>query len=66
MTHDHLDRPRLSCREQFKEGDEEADRGNDGKTPSKSGLVLNGITVAGMPCQKKKKKKKKKRKKRQT
>ena len=28
---------------QFKEGDEEADRGNDGKTTSKSGLALNGI-----------------------
>ena len=42
-SHDHLDWPRLSYREQFKEGDEEADRGNDGKTTSKSGLVLNGI-----------------------
>ena len=30
--------PRLSYREQFKEGDEEADRGNNGKTTSKSGL----------------------------
>ena len=26
------------------EGDEEADRGNDGKTTSKSGLALNGIS----------------------
>ena len=34
---------------------------NDGKTTSKSGLALNGITMAGMPCQKKKKKKKKRR-----
>ena len=39
---DHLDWPRLSYREQNKEGDEEADRGNDGKTMSKSGLALNG------------------------
>ena len=30
-------------REQFKEGDEEVDRGNDGKTTSKSRLALNGI-----------------------
>ena len=37
-SHDHLDWPRLSYREQFKEGDEEADRGNDGKIISKSGL----------------------------
>ena len=33
-SNDHLDWPRLSYREQFKEGDEEADRGNDGKTTS--------------------------------
>ena len=26
-----------------KEGDEEADRGNNGKTTSRSGLALNGI-----------------------
>ena len=38
-----LDWLRLSHREQFKEGDEEADRRNDGKTTSKSGLALNGI-----------------------
>ena len=31
----------------FKEGDEEADRGNEGKTTSKSGLVLNGIYYYG-------------------
>ena len=31
----------------FKEGDEEADRGNDGKTTSKSGLALNGISYYG-------------------
>ena len=43
MSYDHLDWPRLSNREQFNEGDEEADRGNDGKT-SKSGLALNGIS----------------------
>ena len=30
-SHDHLDWPRLSYTEQFKEGDEEADRGNDGR-----------------------------------
>ena len=44
MPHDHLDWPRLSYREQFKEGDEAADRGNDGKTTAKSGLALNGIS----------------------
>ena len=38
---------RLSYREQFKEGDEEADRGNDGKTTSKSELALNGISYYG-------------------
>ena len=48
-SHDHLDWPRLSYREQFKEGDEEADRGNDGKTTSKSGLALNGIYYNGKP-----------------
>ena len=42
----HLDWPRLSYREQVKEGDEEADRGNDRKT-SKSGLALNGIWYYG-------------------
>ena len=46
MSHNHVDWPRLSHREQFKEGDEEADRGNDGKT-SKSGLALNGISYCG-------------------
>ena len=45
---DHLDWPRLSNREQFKEGGEEADRGNDGKT-LKSGLALNGIYYYGKP-----------------
>ena len=44
-----LDWPRLSDREQFKEGDEEADRGNDGKTTSKSGLALNGTSYYGKP-----------------
>ena len=44
---DHLDWPRLSYREQFKEGDEEADRGSDKKTTSKSGLGLNGTTYCG-------------------
>ena len=42
--------PRLSYREQFKEGDEEEDRGNDGKTTSKSGLaktVLQGTVQGG-------------------
>ena len=38
---------RISYREQFKEGDEEADRGNDGKATSKSGLALNGISYYG-------------------
>ena len=33
----------------FREGDEEADRGNDGKTRSKSGLALNGIAYYGKP-----------------
>ena len=33
--------------EHFKEGDEEADRGNDGKTTSKSGLALNGTSYYG-------------------
>ena len=41
MSHDHLDWPRLSDREQFKERDKEVDRGNDGET-SKSGLAFNG------------------------
>ena len=47
MSHDHLDWSRLSYREQFKEVDEEADRGNDGKTTSKSGLALSGIHYYG-------------------
>ena len=38
---------KISFREQFKEGDEEADRGNDGKTTSKTGLALNGIAYYG-------------------
>ena len=46
---DHLDWPRQSYRVQFKEGDEEADRRNDGKTTSKSGLALNGIFYYGKP-----------------
>ena len=46
-SHDHLDWPRLSYREQLKEEDEEADRGNDGKTTSKSGLTLNGTSCYG-------------------
>ena len=48
-SHDHLDWPRLSYREPCKEGDEETDRGNDGKTTSKSGLALNGIPYYGKP-----------------
>ena len=39
--------PRLSYKEQFKEVDEEADKGNDRKTTSKSGLALNGISYYG-------------------
>ena len=46
-SHDHLDWPRLFYREQFKEEGEEANRGNDGKTTSKSGLALNGISYYG-------------------
>ena len=46
-SHDHLDWPRLSYREQFKEEDEEADRGKDGKTTSRSGLALNGTSYNG-------------------
>ena len=49
MSHDHLDWPRLSYREPFKEGDEELDRNNDGKTTSKSGLALNGIPYYRKP-----------------
>ena len=45
--HQRVDWPRLSYREQFKEGDEEADRGNDGKTTSRSGLTLDGISYYG-------------------
>ena len=48
-SHDHLDWPRLSYREQFKEGDEEVGRGNDGKTISKGGLALNRIYYYGKP-----------------
>ena len=47
MSQDRVDWPRLSYTEQFKEEDEEADRGNDGKTTSKSGLALNGISYCG-------------------
>ena len=49
-SHDHLDWPRLSYREQFKEEDEEADRRNDGKTTSQSGLaktILQGTVQGG-------------------
>ena len=49
MSHDHLDCPRLSNREQFRKGHEEADRGNNGKATSKSGLALNGISYYGKP-----------------
>ena len=45
--HEHLDWPRLSYRKQFREGDEEADRGNDGKTTSMIGLAFNGISYYG-------------------
>ena len=41
------DMPRVSYREQFKEGDEKTDRGNYGKTTSKCGLALNGISFYG-------------------
>ena len=46
-SHDYLDWPRLSYKEQFKEEDEEADRENDGKTRSKNGRALNGISYYG-------------------
>ena len=46
-SHDHLDWPRLSYRAQFKEGDEKADRENDGKTTSKNGLAMSGISYYG-------------------
>ena len=46
-SHNHLDWPRLPYREQFKEKDEEADRGIDGKTTSKSGLALNRTSCYG-------------------
>ena len=36
-------------REQFKKGDKQADRGNDGKTTSKSRLALYGISYYGKP-----------------
>ena len=42
-----MDWPILSYREQYKEEDEEADRGNDGKTTSKRGLALNGTSYYG-------------------
>ena len=48
-SRDHLDWSRLPYREQFKEGDEEADRGNDGKITSKSGMALNGVSYYGKP-----------------
>ena len=48
-SHNVLDWPRLSNREQFKEEDKEAGRGNDGKTTSESGLALNGISYYGKP-----------------
>lgn len=38
MSHDHLDWPRLFYMEQYKEGDEKAGRGNDGKTTLTSDL----------------------------
>ena len=39
----------LAKTEQYKEGDKEADRGNDGKTTSKSGLALNGTSYCRKP-----------------
>ena len=41
--------PDYPTRNSFKGGDEEADRGNDGETTSKSGLALNGIYYHGKP-----------------
>ena len=34
-------------REQYEEGDKEADRGNDGKTTLTNGLALNGTAYCG-------------------
>ena len=48
-SHDHLDWPGLSYGEQFNEGDEEEDRGNDGKTTPTSELALNGTSYYGKP-----------------
>ena len=48
--HQRMDWPRLSYGAQFKEADEEADRGNDGKTTSKSELaktILQGTVKGG-------------------
>ena len=39
----------MSYREQFKVGDGHADRGNDGKTTSKSGMALYGISYHRKP-----------------
>jgi len=45
---EHSDWPRLSYREQYKEGDEEADRENDGKTTtSETGLAFSGVICYG-------------------
>ena len=44
-----MDWPRLSYSKQFKEGDEEEDKENDGKTTSKCGLALSGIPYYGKP-----------------
>ena len=45
--HQRVDWPRLSYREQYKEGDEEADKGNNGKITPKSGLASTGTSYCG-------------------
>ena len=47
-SRDHLDWPGLTYREQYMEGDKEADRENDGKIISDRGLALNGTLYCGM------------------
>ena len=39
-SHYHLGWPRLTYREQYKEGDEEADKENDGKTGLEWNIIL--------------------------
>ena len=43
MSQGHLEWPRLSYRKQYKEGDDEADRGNDDNIKEWTGLEWNII-----------------------